>query len=262
MRVRLARLVEKGFAGEAADLERQERLAEDAAAIEEKLGFSTAERLLVETIQGWAFAANEADESYGYITCRALGLFNECARRLNITVHEFIDMRYDEILRALEEKRPLSEEFRSRLSKRDGANVVLWENGSVKLLEGADFKAFYEKERKAEESMHHLRELKGQPASPGKATGKVRLVCGIDDVTRLLKGEILVAVATIPAYVPAMEKAAAIVTDEGGLLCHAAIVSRELGVPCVVGTKHGTRVFQDGELVEVDAVKGVVRKIG
>ena len=69
------------------------------------------------------------------------------------------------------------------------------------------------------------------------------------------------AAATVPAFVPAMEKAVAIVTDEGGLLSHAAIVSRELGVPCVVGTKIATKALRDGDMVEVNATKGIVRKV-
>ena len=64
---------------------------------------------------------------------------------------------------------------------------------------------------------------------------------------------------TNPTYVPAMQKAAAVITDEGGLLCHAAIVSRELKVPCIIGTKVATKVLKDGDRVEVDAKKGVVK---
>ena len=74
-------------------------------------------------------------------------------------------------------------------------------------------------------------------------------------------GDILVAIATTPAIVPAMKKAAAIVTDEGGLTCHASIVSRELEIPCVVGTRVVTKTVKDGDLVEVDATKGIVKRI-
>ena len=71
----------------------------------------------------------------------------------------------------------------------------------------------------------------------------------------------MVATMTFPNFIPAMEKAAAIITDEGGLLSHAAIVSREMGIPCVVGTKIATQVLKDGDRVEVDANKGIVRKL-
>lgn len=74
-----------------------------------------------------------------------------------------------------------------------------------------------------------------------------------------MEGEILVTGMTRPEYVPLMKKAAAIVTDEGGITCHAAIVSRELKKPCIIGTKIATQVLNDGDLVEVDAERGVVR---
>lgn len=74
-------------------------------------------------------------------------------------------------------------------------------------------------------------------------------------------GDVLISTATTPSIVSAMKKAAAIVTDEGGLTCHAAIVSRELKIPCIIGTKIATKVFKDGDRVEVDATKGIVRKL-
>ena len=82
-----------------------------------------------------------------------------------------------------------------------------------------------------------------------------------DEIPKMQKGEILVASMTRPEYVPAMKKAVAIVTDEGGLMSHAAIVSRELGIPCIVGTKIATSTLKTGDIVEVDADKGIVRKI-
>ena len=76
---------------------------------------------------------------------------------------------------------------------------------------------------------------------------------------KMEKGNIMVAHTTFPALIPAMKKAAAIVTDDGGITCHAAIVARELKIPCVVGTKIATQVLKDGDLVEVDADKGIVK---
>ena len=66
---------------------------------------------------------------------------------------------------------------------------------------------------------------------------------------------------TRPDFMPLMRKAKAVITDEGGITCHAAIVSRELGIPCIIGTKIATKVLKDGDMVEVDANKGIVRKI-
>ena len=69
----------------------------------------------------------------------------------------------------------------------------------------------------------------------------------------------MVATMTFPNFIPAMEKAAAFVTDEGGILCHAAIVAREMKKPCIIGTKIATQVLHDGQLVEVDAKRGIVK---
>lgn len=102
-------------------------------------------------------------------------------------------------------------------------------------------------------------EFKGQIAFKGKVQGIVRRTYSEKDANALLPGEILVASMTQPELMRGMMNAAAFITDEGGLLCHAAIIARELKKPCIIGTKIATKVLKDGDLVEVDAEKGVVR---
>jgi len=103
--------------------------------------------------------------------------------------------------------------------------------------------------------------IKGQPAYRGKARGRVKIVNTINEIFKIHAGNILVSRMTNPSVVPAMKKAAAIVTDIGGITCHAAIVSRELRKPCVIGTKIATQVLRDGDLIEVDANTGIIRKL-
>jgi len=100
--------------------------------------------------------------------------------------------------------------------------------------------------------------VKGLPASPGIAAGRVHLIPSVEHVSDFQAGEILVTEMTAPDWVPAMKKAKAIVADSGGMTCHAAIVSRELGIPCIVGSKNGTKVLATGMEVTVDAKRGVV----
>lgn len=100
--------------------------------------------------------------------------------------------------------------------------------------------------------------VKGLGASPGVQGGRVRKLLRAAEMDRLQAGEVLVTTMTTPDMVPAMAKAAAIVTDEGGMTCHAAIVSRELGVPCVVGTRTGTQLLAEGIEVTVDGKMGTV----
>jgi pyruvate,water dikinase len=100
--------------------------------------------------------------------------------------------------------------------------------------------------------------LIGAPASPGIATGPVKIIKKPKELSKILKGDVLVAKMTSPDYVPGMKRAGAIVTDEGGLTSHAAIVSRELGVPCIVGTKDATQKLKDTMVVTVDGDIGEV----
>lgn len=100
--------------------------------------------------------------------------------------------------------------------------------------------------------------IRGLAASPGAASGTARVLSTIEESDRFRQGDILVTRMTAPDWVPLMRKSAAIVTDEGGMTAHAAIVSRELGIPCIVGTREATKKLPDGESVTVDATSGVV----
>lgn len=100
--------------------------------------------------------------------------------------------------------------------------------------------------------------LRGLGASPGIAAGRARVIRSVADGDALGPGDVLVAEMTNPDWVPILRRAAALVTDGGGMTCHAAIVSRELGVPCVVGTRTATTVLRDGETVTIDGRRGTV----
>lgn len=100
--------------------------------------------------------------------------------------------------------------------------------------------------------------LTGMAASPGVAEGIVRLFSSGDSTESFNEGDILVTVLTDPTMVQAMIRAAAIVTDAGGITSHPAIISREMGIPCVVNTKTATQVLQPGMRVRVDGANGVV----
>lgn len=102
------------------------------------------------------------------------------------------------------------------------------------------------------------KEVKGTIAFAGKVRGRVRVLRRKDQLSSIEAGDIIVSPMTIPDFLPAMKKAAAFVTDEGGITCHAAIVARELRKPCIIGTKIATKVLKDGDVVEVDAERGIV----
>ncbi len=100
--------------------------------------------------------------------------------------------------------------------------------------------------------------VRGLGAAPGEASGPVRVLTALSDAGSFVDGEVLVTRMTAPDWVPLMRRASAIATDSGGMTCHAAIVSRELGIPCVVGTQTATQKLRNGEIVTVDATRGVV----
>lgn len=104
-----------------------------------------------------------------------------------------------------------------------------------------------------------IKKINGNCASPGKVKGIARVIMGESHFTKFKKGDILIAPMTRPEYASLMKKAKAIITDEGGITCHAAIISRELKKPCVIGTQVATKKLIDGQLIEVDADKGVIK---
>ena len=122
------------------------------------------------------------------------------------------------------------------------------------------------KEKKSEKetvmTTDHNVLVKGLPASPGMAAGKCHVITDPKDIDTFKEGEVLVTTMTSPDWVPAMKKAVAIVTDAGGMTCHASIVSRELGIPCVVGTKsrsvEATGVLKTGQDITIDARNGII----
>ncbi|MDP2642765.1 MAG: PEP/pyruvate-binding domain-containing protein [Candidatus Peregrinibacteria bacterium] len=107
----------------------------------------------------------------------------------------------------------------------------------------------------------HDGEVSGDVAFPGIVAGKVVIHLSWTDITEVQEGDVLVTGMTNPQMIPMLKKAAAIITDEGGITCHAAIISRELKKPCIVGTKNATQILKNGDYVEVDANNGVVHLI-
>lgn len=149
----------------------------------------------------------------------------------------------------------------SSLSKRRKFSCLIVNDiKSIKMLIGKDARGYYKK-LDTEKDLSSVTETKGQCAFIGKAKGIVKVIQTPTDMKKMEKGNILISQATSPDLIPAMKKAAAIVTATGGLICHAAITSRELKIPCIVGTGNANLIFKDGDLVEVDATKGTVKKL-
>ncbi|MBU1039192.1 hypothetical protein KKC17_03155 [Patescibacteria group bacterium] len=184
-------------------------------------------------------------------------LLAELARRFGMAVDQAHYLLMPEIKDILLGKKKVNI---NELNKRMENNFYVVVKGKPKLLVGQSAARFVKLIKKRDKS-NNTNNLSGQCACPGKYKGRIKVIKNKSDYTKFKKGDILVSYATNPNMVSLMKMAGAIITDEGGVTCHAAIVSRELGVPCVIGTRFATQVFKDNDLVEVDAVKGTVKKI-
>ena len=183
-------------------------------------------------------------------------LLKEIAKRLHLTLKQVRMMLPEEVVTALKTGKVNHNLLNERLK-----SVVYGYKPERFCWVGKSAKDFTRREIKAEEKIKMVDKLSGEVASPGKAKGEVAIINAPEDIKKMKAGNILVSFSTNPNLMPAIRQASAIVTDEGGLTCHAAIVSREMGIPCVVGTKIATQVLKDGDRVEVDANKGIVRKL-
>lgn len=147
------------------------------------------------------------------------------------------------------------------IQERRVVGTVVGENGDVKFMDSDDL-AVLENYIKSvysnSEQSAGQKIIKGMPACKGKVTGIAKVVLGSKDFHKLRPGEILVAPMTSVDYVSVMERAAAFITNEGGITSHASIVAREMNKPCIIGTKMATQLIADGDMVEVDADRGVV----
>lgn len=146
------------------------------------------------------------------------------------------------------------------LRERRRFSCFVVDRDKTRMLVGSRARGFYKK-LGVEKDLSHLTEARGQCAYAGKACGRVKLIHVPGDMEKMVEGDIIVSQATSPDLILAMKKAAAIVTNTGGLICHAAITARELRIPCVVGTRNATLIFRDGDLVEVDATEGLIKKV-
>ena len=210
----------------------------------------------------------QLEQEYGYVRhwryedlslagISARPLFEEVGRRLGLVYNELASLTPDEVLDLLESGGSADEDLRDLIAERSVGYTAVMVQGEITIASGSDVRKY----REPRQVTRGVRELSGVSASPGFATGLVRVIRSKSQFGKMQPGDILVVTMTTPDYLVVMDKAAAIVADAGGRTSHTAIVSRELGIPCVIGTNFGTEVLEDGEVVEVDATKGKVMRV-
>jgi phosphohistidine swiveling domain-containing protein len=180
----------------------------------------------------------------------AYPLLQELASRFDLTFDDISHLTPEEILN-LESNVP------QNIESRKSGYAVTKQNGIRNVYCGKELSDL----RLMLTDGYSCDQVCGNPANKGFARGIARVLKDKSEIGKVEKGEILVTAMTTPDFIPAMERAAAFVTDEGGITCHAAIVSRELGKPCIVATGNATKVLKDGDLIEVDANTGIVKKV-
>ena len=186
-------------------------------------------------------------------TVYGLHLFlNDAERRLGVNGLQYYFA--DEVIEFLRGKKV------ENLKARKDASLIYIRDASMEKYFGAE--AIERRKVLLSSYSSDIDEIKGMPTYSGRLIGRAKVCFGAKDAfEKVEEGDILICSMTLPDYLPAIKKAGAILTDEGGITCHAAIISRELKKPCIVGTINATDVFKDGDLLEFDSTTGVVKKV-
>lgn len=198
------------------------------------------------------YRKNAISKSHYYLRT----VFDEIASRMKISRQDAYNLAYHEIYNYLNNGEKLDSE--TLKSRRKGWAILGWDGQPI-IFSGKEAVASATEKYSISLPKPKIgKKVKGNVASRGKVKGTVKVALSVDELGKVKKGDILVAIMTTPEYMTAIYRSAAIVTDEGGVTSHAAIISREFGIPCIVGTQNATKVLKDNDYVEVDAEKGIV----
>ena len=238
-------------------------LEEKQRALSARLGIDESHRRLFEVAQNCTFTIDFKKEVFTKSHFLLQRLQDEIASRLRFSRTAVRYMLPPEVKTALLSKpNALPADFTNERFEAREFNCIYHVAGKKRTLyEGADVERVLEREGFSARKDVGVVEVKGLCACAGTAIGPAKIITSAAELSKLENGDVLVTYQTTPDFVRAMKRASAIVTNEGGITCHAAIVSRELGIPCVIGTRIATQVFKDGDVLQVKASHGVVRKV-
>lgn len=223
------------------------------------LKFNKEEKDFVKIVQEYVFLRTFRTDHLSMANYNLIPFLSECAKRINLSYNDVRYLSKDEICLSLKQKSLLKN---ISIMKRKESWALYRAGEEITIFQGKEEVDKISKEQGIPLlSSEEVKELKGTIAWKGLAKGKAKVLFSPEDLPKVNRGDILVAVMTFPSYISAMEKASAFVTNEGGILCHAAIVAREMKKPCIIATKTATLNIKDNDLVEVDANSGVVRII-
>jgi phosphohistidine swiveling domain-containing protein len=214
-------------------------------------------RYIIEGLRAMAFLRTEDYWVMSESSYRIIPLYTEIGRRLGLSYQDLKEFKAEEITEHLRLGETISQE---KLRARKRFNCELLLEGELTFFEEKEarvIRAAIDAQMRA--GLENVTEFKGIAASKGKVRGKVKIAHDPKLVEAAKEGEVLVIATASAAFVPGMRKAAGIITEYGGLTSHPVIVAREFNIPCVVGIKGITHALKDGDMVEVDAEKGIIK---
>ncbi|MDP1833486.1 MAG: PEP-utilizing enzyme [Candidatus Moranbacteria bacterium] len=225
--------------------------------LQDKIKLSDRDKNFSTILRVGTFIKDDVSELLDSRKRKLLNLFASLANRLRCEVDDIEYLQINEIKEALNKKI----EIKKIIDERHVLTVLFYPDNKLNIFSGSEAKHFLEKGNFKEiGTAIKTKELRGQTASLGKASG--RAIVAQDSagaIEMIASGDILIVPYTGVEYLPAMRKASAIITETGGITSHAAIVSREFKIPCIIGVKDATKILKTGEYVEVDADNGIIK---
>ncbi len=208
-------------------------------------------RSLINIVHNFAYLKEMRDDYRRHAYFLLQPFWQTVGERVKMTLEETNYLLANEVEKCLKASSPL---FNDQVKQRMKHYSLTMIDGQVKIIASDVSSQYFD-------TPNHEGLLSGKVAFAGKVHGRVRIIYHRGEFGKFEAGDILVTTMTHPEFLPIMKQAKAIVTDEGGITCHAAIISREMKKPCIIGTKIATQVLKDGDMVVVDANTGIVRKL-
>ncbi|NDK08965.1 hypothetical protein EOM39_07055 [Candidatus Gracilibacteria bacterium] len=215
-----------------------------------KLNLSKEEIDLIHLIKEYVYLRTFRLDMLFYSEFKVKNLLDQIAFRMGLKYEEFVLLTHNEIDNWFDKKI----NYKQEIDKRKRNYAIVLEDSKLRLISGDEVKSFEEFD---EDSTAET--IKGSIAFKGLVRGRAKIILHKNEFNKFKNGDVLITAMTTPDYVPLMKKASAIITDEGGITCHAAIISRELNIPCIIGTKLATQILKDNYFLEVNANKGIVK---
>lgn len=238
-------------------VEERKNTPEKQKEIEEAIGMPAKLSNLFQAARTIMWIKNHGKETRYYSYFCVEKLIEEISKRTSYSIKEIKSLTKEELGELLLNKK----RFDDLLKERTESTLHLFIESKEFLITGKKAGKIVSQLKEKEKRINYKELLTGMPASPGIAKGTARMINNTADIPKMQKGDILIAHQTNPNLAIAMEKASAIVTEVGGLTCHAAIVARELRKPAIVGVTNLLKVIKDSDFIEVDANKGTIKKV-